>query len=1682
MASLVAFAFAVIGLSSYILIFFLYIPQILAKVVAKLCNHVVFRREAHISIRSLRFIFLSGKVNLKGLCYTTIDANLYVENLEITVLWWRALFLNRRSSSSHQPTQGRSEETPAAFIVAQGVQIRLVNQKARYDFIQKVVEQQTYNVDLQAPFSLLVEEFEGYSLWLYQYLGPIAIDLQYCSFVANDPAISDAVLLYFETGKGRYAAVSAPCPLDVYRSFYKLTMNRFQIQYVSVISDNMRENETSNLDGYIHRNGLDPEGFAESLVTPHSMKSYLSSSINEEAEMTVIDSPAVDHEYEETNERWSYVNSLISYWMKLQSFMIRLFGYLEVSSTDVLSHHKFTLFEADNVQVEYHYDIPGITILLEGQAPVWNPPECLLKISSSGTRFYYSPFLEKAKCVLLERFFPPTFENFEIDTNSTKEGRKRRHRCFQIEMECKAKSNQPMMDIIFHPRYPDNNRRSSDTARINIWCQESLQLSLLYPYMISVGETEANLEFCANFDEVVVDLLQESTLSLCKAPMLTVEGKLGFPMIWNGYRKWSFDFRLLSSKWTFVREYTNVISDILSEMSEGVTYDPFRSFLPTEYFVNFELKSGYSLYFSANPLNNWKNPSQMDMDNEWALEAVGNTLKMKFHSPSSLFPMPLTWDMNWLLYAPHLKVWFHWPIEPDLRRRLGSCQKIIDVSSFDIQCSHSYWNILVPGYQDRIRAVLNISDLNFVLNPHHLTYLNEFLDNYFGEHLFAHMDGRPLIQEYCSSMEQLVNVRSTRETSFLMNIHRWSFFVCAGIDPAIKVPSFFSYLRLKIPYCSYYMKSTKSCTSFTLSCPRNIEVTPHVESESVAARNNTDHRKLYLRGVSISVLYLFGNNDVEYINIASIRLESFYGQVRMDKVQCFSDIWNCFRLSSTERKKGYLLPLEALELELGSLDLKFFHEDSIVESVVPSGLKVVLSNLQHANVRLTAKLEIGLILVSLWIPTSQLLEDSVGGSNIVKKAIEKQDYTEVASFSSRLTVTFRIFEKLASLTAFKQMEELKKADCFQMRIQFLWKETDELLMNSRSRRDFRKQSNSTLGVSNENKQSMSRAGNSDFGEIPDSVQEFWMQLEAAMNNGELGECDEEGFNGEQNLSYLKLAVPESMKCSLSPAAIQTGINLMNVFIPKREEHVELIICDIWKEHLERCIASEEDTVFNYKFSMELPEVKVKIRKMSPNSFSCNKCISFSSIPEIYLYLSNSYLRWNVSGSRSKAKELVFGLSQILCGISLDGGLDDQSRIMELNHIQIRNIISSGKENVNMMLDSFRIGENMNELESLVRCCMLFAKFGVSYWGGVLKSKPETVTADVFSLCVIAGEASTGLVTSGRQIRKVFLSAFARVKAMNQMERSRMLMLLQSSASRNHPYSSTVGNRKVAFEWICHWNEFSLIVENVSILVCHQIYWKYSCFSGRSILVLVMNEMHSKADTQLVTKISAFIRECIRIWYSEWSISQREWTASAVERMQRKIFRSMPEGEWIDPPIHSKQMTEDPPTVENQISDDALLRSLSTAPFFFSSSRRVNQRNNLVSTFSVPWGTTLPGTIHSEQKEKDAKISAQDSAFLLRSLSSFEAKTTWNELDIQPSLLSAALILVDVMVSIDKIDLQLSSSSTESVFVFQSYQNVTYLPMSLADSLEHSSILCSSEEVECKINGPNLEETMEEMPI
>jgi hypothetical protein len=79
-----------------------------------------------------------------------------------------------------------------------------------------------------------------------------------------------------------------------------------------------------------------------------------------------------------------------------------------------------------------------------------------------------------------------------------------------------------MVDIIFHPRQPDNDRRSSDAALVNIWCEESFHLSLLYPYIISAGETEANLEFCANFDQVTIDLVQESTLSLTKSPMLTV--------------------------------------------------------------------------------------------------------------------------------------------------------------------------------------------------------------------------------------------------------------------------------------------------------------------------------------------------------------------------------------------------------------------------------------------------------------------------------------------------------------------------------------------------------------------------------------------------------------------------------------------------------------------------------------------------------------------------------------------------------------------------------------------------------------------------------------------------------------------------------------------------------------------------------------------------------------------------------------------------------------------------------------------------------------------------------------------------------------------------------------------------------------------------------------------------------
>lgn len=1126
-----------------------------------------------------------------------------------------------------------------------------------------------------------------------------------------------------------------------------------------------------------------------------------------------------------------------------------------------------------------------------------------------------------------------------------------------------------------------------------------------------------------------------------------------------------------------MKEYINVISDILSEMSQDVTYDPLRSFQPTEYFVNLEFKSGYSLYFSADSLNDWKNPSQMTMENEWALEAVGNTFKMKFHLPF-LFPMPLTWDMNWLLEAPRLKIWFHWPMEAELRKQLGNCQKIVDISNFDIQCSHSYWNVTVPGYQDRIRAVMNISDLNFVLNPYHLTYFSEFLDNYFGRHLFAYIGGKPLIREYCESREQLANMRSTRETSFLMNIHRWSLFVCAGIDPAVKVPSFFSYVRLKIPYCSYYTKSTKSCTNFTLSCPRNIEITPHLESFVAARRRCTtteDHRRLYLKGVSISVLYLFGNSDVEYVNVGSFRIESFHGQMRLDNVKCFSDIWDSFRLSF-ERKKTNLVPLVASDFEVGSLDLKLFHEDnSMIECVVPSGLKVLVSNLQHSSIRFTTRLEVGLILISLWVPTSHLLEESIADCHLVKKTLDKMEYTEVASFSSRLRLTFRILEKLSSLTDFKQMEELKKADFYQRNIRFLWKETSELMTHSRTRKDL-KGRGSSFGVSSESRHRTSLAGSSsDIGEIPESIQEFWMQIKSNW----LGECnEEEELPGEQNFSCIKLAVPESMKCTVSLAAIQTGMNLIKAFMSDEEEHVELIVCKIWKEHLERCIAAEEDTVSNYKFSFHIPEVKVKIRKMMMMSHSSCKSVSFSSMPDIYLYLSSLNWDWSLFGSRSKAKETRFRLDQILVGITtLDGGgVDEQSTIIEMNSVLLRDTASSGKENVNMSLDSLSIGDNLNDLKSLVRCCMLVAKLDISYWSSIFKNQPKTIVADIFSLCVISGEASTGLVTS--QVRKIFLSAISRIRTLNQVERSRILALLQSSSSRNQHYSSGAGNRKVPFECSCRWNQFSWSVENVIVLASRQIFLKYSCFSGRNIFIFLANELHSRTSSQLVSKIAYFVRECISIWRCELNISQgEEWTASALERMMlhRKTYRSMPQGSFIQNQWNGDSS---PLLLDNgQASEDALV-SLSSAPFFFSSSRRVHQKRNnqqLVSTLSAPWeannlyraATTLVG-------EKDAKVSPQQSLLLLRSLSSFEAKTTWNELDIQPSVLSAAPTLVDVIISIDKIHMQLGFS-TESVLSFCFRQNVAYLPLSFGESLEHSSILCSSEEMEFKVHGPNEEE-------
>eukprot|EP00871_Galdieria_phlegrea_P000943 jgi/Galph1/184/GphlegSOOS_G4927.1 len=1693
MASLVAFAFSFIAFSLYILLFFLYVPQITGRIVSKLCNHIFFRNDAHITIHSLRLISLAGKVVLKGLRYTTVDATVFAENMEISLLWWRALFLKRNRVGANTAYQDRSQESPAAFIVAQGLQIRLVNQKARYDFIQRILEQKADNWDKQAPVSLLAEEFEGYSLWLYQYLGPVVFHLQFCSLVINDPAIPDIVMLSFEGGKGRYVAVPAPCPLDIYRSVYKITVQHLQVQHSSVCVD-MSNSETSQEANENHivneRNDLsqnDPH--MDSILRSLRIHSSFDSkqSIVEEAVMTVIDSPQMTRNSTTDSIRigtTTFMNKFGSFGQHMRDICERFLLRLRNNhSSQIGIQERNILFEADTAEVEYYNDIPGITILCESQESSYHdPPMCCLKVSCAGSRIVYSPRLERARQNFLGRFFPATYENIEIDTALVKEGKKRKHRCFQAEFSLRAKEDYPLLEIRFHPRAPDTNNRSTKACSLYLWCRETCNFSLVYPYMICSEETEANLEFCANLDETNFEI-ESGKFPVFSAPMLTVEGKLGYPLIWNGYRKWILDIRLLSSRMTFIRELINIVSDIVSEISENQEYDPCGSFVPTEYFINMEFQSGYSLFLSANPSNIWSSMNKVRIDNEWVFEVTGNALKLKFHFPSGVFPMPLTFDMNWILTASNLQILIHWPLDLELKKQLGSFQKVFDVSNFDVQCSHSYWNITVPGYQDRVRVVFSISDVTCVVNPFHVPYFFHFLDNYFGKHIFIYLNSRPVVEEYFMAIDELSKFRTYRETSLLMNIQRLNLVLCAGVDAAVKVPGFFSYLRLKIPYCSFYQKMTKTDTNGTLNCPRLIEVIPYARADHTSPRNKSDTRRLYIRGLNWNTVSLFGNRDIEYTSTHSLRIESCSGQLSVQNLRCFFDLVEAFRLASAENPKVDNQLLEGVEFEVASLDFKIFEDEHLAEVIVPSGLKLLASNLRHSSVSYTTNLEIGLILIALLTPRKKIHNEA--RTSLVRKIVDSTEYVEVSSFASRLSVSFQTIEAASSGKASHQLEELKAADFNRRNLRFLWMETNETIPphDTRSRRGLYKQFIRLRAASDREQQgthSLSRqdpgTSSSHSGFVSEALQEFWSSIKYR-NEQESNVDDEQGCFSDLKTSSFIVTVPESMKLTLSPCGSFVLASFFSALVSGREEIVELVISQIWKRHLEQYLSSEERKLNNLKLLFKAPEVKIKVRSIfSEHVSSYKKRPPSSNVPEMYFHFQELYLRWYLAGSRSKSRNAIFGIRQVIAGVLLDTSVEEHSKSLVMKDIVMKSVSSTGKETAIINLEGLTIGDNLPEIQSFIHSIMIYTIITVDDWATHLKRKPNELVPDIFSIFVISGETSNGLITSGGQVRKIFLSALSRVRAMSQTERLRILNLLKSSNSHSYKYR-TLENRRHNYELFCNLKELCSMVENVSIIRCSHLHIRYLDLPSRHILVLLINELGSQTSIQLLTKIAAFVRASFAFWETQSQVIEQDVTGVVFDRREpnRKEMRSMPEQEILDFRAEWKPLRN--VSVEDN-GNDALLQSLSTAPLFFSSSRRVNYANMLTSTLSTPLGEmklALGDFEHMSPQNKvsDSLISPYNSNFL-RSLSSFGVKTTWNELDAQPSSLTVPPVLFDILLSVDKMKIEILSTMECTVCV-NALKNVSYIPFSSRDSLERSSVLCSSETMNFEMKGPGDEE-------
>ncbi|KAG2375191.1 hypothetical protein C9374_010195 [Naegleria lovaniensis] len=628
-SSLVVFVICALVLMAFIVIYVLFSSRIFAWAICKLAWYWKLKTlNEYLSIGSLTFSPLGGKILFRNVQYTTKNGSLHIIDGYIEIYWWFIL----------TSTWQKSKKESRFRCYLNGVEWLIYNNVSRYDQINS--KKLNYNLSdsdgeegdrLHNDDRIHDTEDEGHRDILeedniqkfFTWAKAVGVDIRRGCVAIGNSELPVSVRIAFRRAISTIYLDKPACNLDKYKLVADINFEYIKVMFI----------ENTSIPQY---------------NTPHFELS------RKKVEEDIIKEVQKQFKSIFKNSNFDFMNELKTMASeKIEKQPEYVFNLKEIEKDKSANVDETKVCLCTKLRVSYYYEEGGV-IPEEPTSPLppqvdasrENPTE--LAPPSHGVELHFDRFVDGAivygpwgdhqRALLQAFFFPPLYENAKYYRKTS--GRQRRAEKFDVEFYFMEKTTW-MFPFIRTPKTLKEKKENKGNQEVLTMIFEKnsfLHWSGDMFASLTTNETVTNIDF--NFPGMTL-VTSNTKVAFGEAEIGKGHFVLKNSAEWNGKREWIFNLEANKSTVYYTAEHIGFIMDIIRDWRNYPNQKPptLLDFIPSVYTYNFYLYNS-TLKMHTNELNIVEHPNDPSHNHffciTYPLMAISFTAPSEIFSPSAV--------------------------------------------------------------------------------------------------------------------------------------------------------------------------------------------------------------------------------------------------------------------------------------------------------------------------------------------------------------------------------------------------------------------------------------------------------------------------------------------------------------------------------------------------------------------------------------------------------------------------------------------------------------------------------------------------------------------------------------------------------------------------------------------------------------------------------------------------------------------------------------------------------------------------------------------------------------------------------------------------------------------------------------------------------------------------------------